>query len=53
MVLEKLKELNINFIANRAAGFDHIDLITAAALKIIVANVSAYSPYSIAEHTIA
>ncbi len=52
-VLKHLKELNIAYIATRAAGYDNIDLLTAAHVGIHVANVPEYSPYAIAEHTVA
>ncbi|RYX88406.1 hypothetical protein EON78_07640, partial [bacterium] len=52
-VLEKLAKLNIKAIATRAAGYDNIDIQKAKQLSIQVANVPEYSPYSIAEHTIA
>lgn len=52
-VLEKLAELNISSIATRAAGYDNIDLVKAKQLRILVANVPEYSPYAIAEHTLA
>lgn len=53
IVLEKLADLKIKYIAIRAAGFDQTDLRKAAELNFHVANVPEYSPYSIAEHTIA
>ena len=37
----------------RSAGFNHVDLIKATELKIKVARVPAYSPYAIAEHSVA
>src|SRR4051794_23833251 len=52
-VLYALKENGVNFIVTRSAGFDHIDLAVATALNIQVANVPAYSPNAIAEHTVA
>jgi D-lactate dehydrogenase len=52
-VLEKLNALGIHYIANRAAGYDHIDLKRAADLNIRVGYVPAYSPYAIAEHAVA
>jgi D-lactate dehydrogenase len=52
-VLEQLKEINIQHIAIRAAGYDQTDLKKGAALNFHVANVPEYSPYSIAEHTVA
>ncbi|MBX9851734.1 MAG: 2-hydroxyacid dehydrogenase [Cytophagaceae bacterium] len=51
--LEALHILNIHFIANRAAGYDHIDLNKASELNFSVANVPGYSPYAIAEHAVA
>lgn len=52
-VLEKLHDCGVKFIALRSVGYDHIDLAKAKSLGIKVANVPAYSPYSIAEHTVA
>lgn len=52
-VLEQLKKLGVEFVAIRAAGFNQVDLKKAADLGIRVARVPAYSPYAIAEHTIA
>ncbi|WP_201747915.1 2-hydroxyacid dehydrogenase [Chitinophaga vietnamensis] len=51
-VLKKLASQGIRYIAIRAAGYDNIDLATAAQQGIRVANVPAYSPYAIAEHAI-
>lgn len=52
-VLQKLSDVGIRFVALRSAGHDHIDLKVAAQLGIQVANVPAYSPYSVAEHAVA
>jgi D-lactate dehydrogenase len=52
-VLRKLSESGIKFLLLRSAGFNHVDLETARLLKIRVARVPEYSPYAIAEHTIA
>jgi D-lactate dehydrogenase len=52
-VLAKLKECGVKFIALRSVGYDHVDLAEAKSLGIKVANVPAYSPYAIAEHTVA
>src|SRR4051812_9956139 len=49
-VLRELKQLGIDRIAIRAAGYDNVDLRVAKELDIRVANVPAYSPYAIAEH---
>lgn len=40
-------------VALRCAGFNHVDLEAAAALGMTVVRVPAYSPYAVAEHTIA
>jgi len=52
-VLEKLNVFGIKNIALRSAGFNHVDLVKAAELGINIARVPAYSPYAIAEHTLA
>lgn len=52
-ILEKLHAFGIRYIALRSAGFNHIDLAKAKELGIRVANVPAYSPYAVAEHTVA
>jgi len=51
-ILDKLHEEGIQHIATRSAGTDHIDLEHAQSLGFKVASVPAYSPHSIAEHTI-
>jgi D-lactate dehydrogenase len=53
VVLTELKRLGINYVAIRAAGYNQVDLRKAKDLNIRVARVPAYSPYAIAEHTIA
>lgn len=52
-VVEELHALGVRYIALRAAGYDQVDLAKAKALGIRVANVPAYSPYAIAEHSVA
>lgn len=52
-VLEKLAVLGVKLLALRSAGFNHVDLKRAQELGFRVANVPAYSPYAVAEHTIA
>lgn len=52
-VLEKLSQVGVKYIALRSVGYDHIDLAKAKSLKMKVANVPSYSPYSIAEHSVA
>lgn len=52
-ILEKLHEYGIKHLALRSAGYNHVDLQKAKELGIKVANVPEYSPYAIAEHTVA
>lgn len=52
-VLEQLAGLGVRFIALRSAGFNHVDIDAARNLGLRVARVPAYSPHSIAEHTVA
>lgn len=52
-VLRRLKEGGVEFIALRSAGFNHVDLRAAKKLGIQVARVPAYSPFAVAEHTVA
>jgi D-lactate dehydrogenase len=52
-ILEELHDYGIKYIALRSVGYDHVDLQKAKSLGIKVANVPNYSPYSVAEHTVA
>jgi len=52
-ILENLSNQGIRGIALRSAGFNHVDLEKAHELAIRVLRVPAYSPYAIAEHTVA
>ncbi|MCC3156691.1 2-hydroxyacid dehydrogenase [Hymenobacter sp. 15J16-1T3B] len=52
-VLERLAALGVRYVAVRAAGHDNVDLAAAARLGLRVAHVPEYSPYAIAEHTVA
>lgn len=52
-VLEILAKSGIKYLACRSAGFNHVDLQAAKSLGIKVANVPEYSPYAVAEHTVA
>jgi len=52
-ILEKFNAFGIKYIALRSAGFNHVDLLKVAELDMKVARVPAYSPYAIAEHTMA
>ncbi|ASG02099.1 MULTISPECIES: 2-hydroxyacid dehydrogenase [Vibrio] len=51
-VLSQLYENGTRLIAMRCAGFDKVDLDAAKELGIQVVRVPAYSPESVAEHTV-
>lgn len=51
--LKILASQGIRLIALRSAGFNHVDLRVAQDLGLTVVRVPAYSPYAVAEHTIA
>lgn len=51
--LHTLAEGGTRLIALRCAGYNQVDLMAAHELGISVVNVPAYSPYAVAEHTIA
>ena len=52
-VLDTLAAGGTRLIALRSAGFNHVDVPRARELGFTVARVPAYSPYAVAEHTIA
>jgi D-lactate dehydrogenase len=52
-VLERLHAGGVRLLALRSAGFNHVDLSAAAELGIAVGRVPEYSPYAVAEHTVA
>ncbi|WP_040727514.1 2-hydroxyacid dehydrogenase [Thiomicrorhabdus sp. Kp2] len=52
-VLTLLAEGGTKLIALRCAGFNNVDLEAAKKLGLKVVRVPAYSPYAVAEHTIA
>ena len=52
-VLSLLAQGGTKLIALRCAGFNHVDLEAAKSLGIKVVRVPAYSPYAVAEHTLA
>jgi Lactate dehydrogenase and related dehydrogenases len=52
-ILDELKRLSIDTVALRCAGFDQVDYQYAKSLGIKVFRVPAYSPHSVAEHTLA
>ncbi len=51
-VIDKLCEMNVKLVALRCAGFNNVDMKHAFG-KIHVLRVPAYSPYAVAEHTMA
>ena len=52
-VLEKLVEMGVRLVALRCAGFNQVDIAAAEKLGLTIARVPAYSPYAVAEHTMA
>ncbi len=52
-VLEKLAAGGARLIALRCSGFNNVDLQAAAAKRITVVRVPAYSPHAVAEHAVA
>jgi D-lactate dehydrogenase len=52
-VLQALQAQGIRLLVLRCAGYNNVDLKAAAAAGITVVRVPAYSPHSVAEHTLA
>lgn len=52
-VIANLHSLGVQLIALRCAGYNNVDLAAAKKHGIAVVRVPAYSPYAVAEHTIA
>jgi len=52
-VLKSLSDEGVKLVALRCAGFNNVDLKASDTFGITVARVPAYSPHSIAEHTLA
>lgn len=52
-VIEKLSDLGVKYIALRTAGYNNVAIEKATELGINISRVPAYSPYAIAEHTMA
>jgi D-lactate dehydrogenase len=52
-VVEALASFGVELIALRCAGFNHVDLKACQAHNLSVVRVPAYSPYAVAEHTLA
>jgi D-lactate dehydrogenase len=52
-VVEGLASLGVELIALRCAGFNNVDLKACQDHNMSVVRVPAYSPYAVAEHTVA
>ncbi|HEX8371193.1 MAG TPA: 2-hydroxyacid dehydrogenase [Chthoniobacterales bacterium] len=52
-ILERLAKTGTRLILLRCAGFNNVDLEAAARLGMSVRRVPSYSPYAVAEHTLA
>lgn len=52
-VARELSEMGVEMIALRCAGYNNIDLKACEQYGLSVARVPAYSPYAVAEHSIA
>ncbi len=52
-VLQHLRTGGTSLLALRSAGFNHVDLKAATELSLQVVRVPAYSPYAVAEYTVA
>lgn len=52
VVIDRLSEMGVRVLALRCAGFNNVDIKHAFG-KIHVLRVPAYSPYAVAEHTMA
>lgn len=52
-VIKKLWGYGIKLIALRCAGYNNVDVETADKYGISIVRVPAYSPYAVAEHTVA
>lgn len=52
-VQKRLRSGGTTLVALRGAGFNNVDLNAAAELKLTVVRVPAYSPYAVAEFTVA
>jgi len=53
LAIEALKAIDVNIIALRCAGYNNVDLEAAERCGIKVIRVPSYSPFAVAEHTIA
>ena len=53
VVLKKLAQNGTRLLVLRSAGFNHVELAVAQKMGITVVRVPEYSPYAVAEHTVA
>lgn len=51
--IARLRDAGVRLVATRSAGYNHIDVPAAQAAGLTVVRVPAYSPYAVAEHTVA
>jgi len=51
-IIDAMTQYGVKLLALRCAGFNNVDLV-AAQDKMTVVRVPAYSPYAVAEHTVA
>lgn len=52
-VIQQLAAGGVRLLALRSAGYNHVDLEAASNAGVTVVRVPAYSPYAVAEHTVA
>ena len=52
-VIDVLAAGGLRLLALRSTGYNHVDLAAAARAGVTVVRVPAYSPYAVAEHTVA
>lgn len=52
-VLQQLNHLGVKMVALRCAGYNNLDLDALESLGMKATRVPAYSPYAVAEHTLA
>jgi D-lactate dehydrogenase len=50
--LAVLHQAGVRLVLLRSAGFNHVDLLAADRLGLVVLRVPEYSPYSVAEHAV-
>ncbi|MES1198168.1 MAG: 2-hydroxyacid dehydrogenase [Chitinophagaceae bacterium] len=53
VVIKALAKIGIRIIAQRCAGFNNVDIVSARENNIAIVRVPAYSPHAVAEHALA